>query len=70
MDINFIRERDKFVVIYLDDIRVFSRIDKEQCYHLRNVFLKCKKFHISLNPKKSLFSMQDVKLLGHIVSAK
>jgi hypothetical protein len=29
MDIDFIRERDQFVVIYLDDIIVFSRFDKE-----------------------------------------
>jgi hypothetical protein len=35
MDIAFIGERDKFVVIYLDDITVFSRSDKEHCQHLR-----------------------------------
>jgi hypothetical protein len=35
MDIAFIREKDKFVVIYLDDITVFSRSDKEHCGHLR-----------------------------------
>ena len=33
MDITFIRERDKLVVIYLDDIAVFSRSDKEHCCH-------------------------------------
>jgi hypothetical protein len=40
MDIAFIGEKDKFVVIYLDDITVFSRSDKEHCCHLRKVFLK------------------------------
>jgi ribonuclease HI len=70
MDIAFIGEKDKFVVIYLDDITVFSRSDKEHCYHLRKVFLKCRKFGLSLNPKKSLFSMKEGKLLGHIVSAE
>jgi hypothetical protein len=39
MDIAFIEEKDKFVVIYLDDITVFSRYDKENCCHLRRVFL-------------------------------
>jgi len=29
--------------------------------------LKCRKFGLSLNPKKSLFSMKEGKLLGHIV---
>jgi hypothetical protein len=70
MDIAFIGERDKFVVIYLDDITVFSKSDKENCYHLRKVFLKCRRFGLSLNPKKSLFSMQEGKLLGHIVSVE
>jgi hypothetical protein len=70
MDIAFIGEKDKFVVIYLDDITVFSRSDREHCCHLRKVFLKCRRFGLSLNPKKSLFAMKEGKLLGHIVSAK
>ena len=69
MDITFIGEKDKFVVFYLDDITVFSSSDKEQCQHLRKVFLKRRKFGLSLNPKKSLFSMKEIKLLGHIVLA-
>jgi hypothetical protein len=41
MDIAFVGEKDKFVVIYLDDITVFSRSDVEHCRHLRKFFLKC-----------------------------
>ena len=70
MDIAFIGEKDKFVVIYIDDITVFSKTDKEYCYHLKRVFLKCRRHGLSLNPKKSLFAMQEGKLLGHIVSAE
>jgi hypothetical protein len=70
MDITFIGEKDKFVVIYLDDITFFSQIDKEHYHHLKKVFLKCRKFGLSLNPKRSLFSMKEGKLLGHIVSTK
>jgi ribonuclease HI len=70
MDIAFVGEKDKFVVVYLDDITVFSKSDVEHRRHLRKVFLKCRKFGISLNPKKSLFAMQEGKLLGHIVSAE
>jgi hypothetical protein len=32
------------------------------------VFEKCIKFGISLNPKKTLFSLEEGKLLGHIIS--
>jgi ribonuclease HI len=70
MDIEFIGEKDEFVVIYLDDITVFSKTDIEHHSHLKRVFLKCRRFGLSLNPKKSLFSMQEGKLLGHIVSAE
>jgi hypothetical protein len=68
MDIAFIREKDKFVVIYLDDITMFSQSDKEHYDHLKRVFLKCRKFGLFLNPEKSLFSMKEGKLLGHIMS--
>jgi hypothetical protein len=70
MDIAFIGEKDQFVVIYLDDIMVFSKTDKEHCCHLKRVFLKCRRYGLSLNPKKSLFAMKEGKLLGHIVSAE
>ena len=68
MDITFAEEKDLFVVIYLDDITMYSDLDLQHIEHLKKVFLKCRKFGISLNPKKSHFSMLEGKLLGHIVS--
>jgi hypothetical protein len=35
MDITFVDERDKFVVIYLDDLTFFSNTDVEHLMHLR-----------------------------------
>jgi hypothetical protein len=35
---------------------------------LKQTFEKCRRYGISLNPKKSHFSMEEGKLLGHIVS--
>lgn len=58
MDITFVGKKDKFIVIYLDGVTVFSKSDEKHLDHLRQVFLKCKKIGISLNPKKSFFSMQ------------
>jgi len=34
------------------------------------VFRKCRRFGISLNPKKSNFAMKEGKLLGHIISVE
>jgi hypothetical protein len=70
MYIAFIGEKEKFIVTYLDDIKVFSQYDKEHYHHLKKVFLKCIKFGLSLNPKKYLFAMKEGKLLGHIVSTE
>lgn len=64
----FANEKDVFLVVYLDDISVFSKSDEEHLYHLKMVFQKCRKYGISVNPKKSLFSMSEGKLLGHIIS--
>ena len=70
MDIAFAGERDKFFVIYLDDITVFSKNDEDHFQHLKQVFSKCRKFGLSLNPKKSYFAIEEGKLLGHLVSKK
>jgi hypothetical protein len=70
MDIAFLDEKYNFVVIYLDDITMFSQSNEEDCDHLIKVFLKCRKFVLSLNPKMSLFAMKERKLLGHIMSAE
>ena len=68
IDIAFVGEKDKFVLIYLDDITVFSNSDQKHLKHLMKVFERCRKFGISLNPKKSPFSIKEGKLLGHIIS--
>lgn len=61
-------KKDVFLVVYLDDLTVFSKSDEEHIYHLKIVFKCCRKYGISLNPKKSLFAMDEGKLLGHIIS--
>ena len=68
MDIAFSEELGFFIIIYLDDITVFSKTDEEHLEHLRKVFEKCRKYGLSLNPKKIMFGLQEGKLLGHIIS--
>jgi hypothetical protein len=68
MDIAFVGKRDKFVVIYLDDLTMFSKSDEDHIIHLKQTFEKFCKYGLSLNPIKSHFAMQEGKLLGHIVS--
>ena len=68
MDIAFAKEIHEFLVIYLDDISVFSKLDNDHLDHLRQFFIKCRKYGVSLNPKKSLFGLEEGKILGHIIS--
>ena len=62
MDIAFIGENDKFIVIYLDDITIFSQSDAKHLIHLKQTFQKCRKYGLSLNLKKSLFAMKEGKI--------
>ena len=68
MDIAFAEEKDKSVVVYLDDITVFSKREEDHLKHLERILLKCRRFGISLNPTKSIFALTSGKLLGHIIS--
>jgi hypothetical protein len=45
-----------------------SKERKDHISHLKIVFERCRKYGISLNPKKSIFGIDKGKLLGHIVS--
>ena len=47
MDITFSKEKDKFVVIYLDDITVFFGSYDDHLKHLEQFFRRKKKFAVS-----------------------
>jgi hypothetical protein len=68
MDIDFVGERDKFIVIYLDDMTIFSKTYEDHIKYLRKNFVKCRNFVLYLNPKNSFFFMEQGNILGHIVS--
>jgi hypothetical protein len=57
----------KFVVVYIDDILIFSRIEAEHKAHVRLVLemLKHEKFYVC--KAKSSFAQKEIKYLGHIV---
>ena len=40
MDIVFVGEKEKFMVIYLDDITIFFKSDDEHLQHLEQIFQK------------------------------
>ena len=56
--------------LYLDDVTIFSKKREEHAFHLKQIFERCKKYGISLNPKKCVFVFIEGKILGHVVSKK
>jgi hypothetical protein len=68
MDFSFKELMGKFIEIYQDDLTLFSKDRSDHVSHLKQVFERCRKYGISLNPAKSVLSVDEGKLLGHIIS--
>ena len=68
MDVEFADFKDKFMVIYQDDLTAYSTEAKDHCQHLEKIFIRALEYGLSLNPKNFSFAVTQGKLLGHIVS--
>lgn len=63
----FASEIRKFVVVYLDDILIYSRTRVEHERHVRQALEILRQNHFYVCAAKSRFFQEEIKFLGHIV---
>ncbi len=59
---------DKCVLIYIDDILIYSRSIAEHKVHLKQVFDILNKYNFKLKEKKCALYLKSVEFLGYTVS--
>jgi hypothetical protein len=64
----FINYLDKFVIVFLDDIRIYSMTKEEHEQHLRMVLQVLRKNQLYAKLSKCTFYQKKIHCLGHIVS--
>ena len=58
----------KSVLVYLDDVLIFSSSMEEHMRVLREVFARFRAHNLKLNPSKCVFSREQVTFLGHVLT--
>lgn len=54
--------------VYMDDLIVFSRTEREHARHLREVFNRVRQFGLKLSGEKTILGKEKINFLGHSVS--
>ena len=67
MNHTFREHLDRFVVVYLDDILVYSKDEDEHVAHLREVFKRLRDQKLYGKLSKCDFAKSEVEYLGHVI---
>ena len=59
---------DRFVVVYLDDIVIYSESLEDHLEHLRKVMSKLRKHQLFVKKEKCELAHQEILFLGHKVN--
>jgi hypothetical protein len=63
----FMEYLDKFLVVFIDDILVYSKSEEEYVEHLRLILQKLQESRLYAKMSKCEFWLQQVAFLGHII---
>jgi hypothetical protein len=68
MNFVFMMELNKFVVVFINDICIYSKNEKELAKHLRIVLQRLRDHKLYAKFSKCEFWLNSVKFLGHTIS--
>jgi hypothetical protein len=57
-----------FIMVYIDDVIIYSDTLEEHLEHLKIFFTKIQEYNFRINPKKVQLIQSEIKVLGHIIS--
>lgn len=61
---------DEFVIIFIDDILIYSKSPEEHMVHLSRVMQRLREHHLFAKFSKCSFWQREIGFLGHVVSDK
>jgi hypothetical protein len=64
----FMPELDKFIVVFINDILVYSKNEEEHAGHLHVVLQRLREHRLYVKLSKCDFWLKEIKFLGHTVS--
>jgi hypothetical protein len=70
MNLVFMPELDKFVVVFIDDIMIDSKNEDEHAKHLRIVLTRLREHQLYAKFSKCVFWLEEIQFLGHVLSAQ
>ena len=68
MNLVFVPELDKFMVVFIDDILIYSKNEEDHTEHLRVVLTRLREHKLYAKFSKCEFWLWKVPFLGHVLS--
>ena len=66
----FMPELDKFVVVFIDDILIYSKTEEEHAQHLHIVLQRLREHQLYAKLSKCEFWLKEVPFLGHVITTE
>jgi hypothetical protein len=66
----FMLELDKFIVVFIDDILIYSKSEEEHAQHLQVILQRLRDHQLYAKFSKCAFWLREILFLGHVISVE